>query len=335
MNYLYYNICLRITIADKIQFDRCSTILIEQSVEVLTNSAKIELPRNFRNAVDSVGKSINISGKSILDFMKRGDSIKVEFGYDGDLQTEFEGYIDVIGAEAPLLLECEDEMFQLKKAPKITKYISSGKLIDILKAVIPVEYKIECDADYTIGKWLIEDATPYNVLEELRETAGIRAYFKNPKTLCVGLVVDFKADKVHTYNFSENVRIGSGLRFLQTIKPYNLTVESKQKNGEIISLSKGEKGGNESTIKLWPNLTESELQKWLDARYNVAVTDGFEGSLDGWCYPRTKAGDAIQIYRPIYKDRHQDGKYFIESVVISVDGSDGIRRENTISYKLS
>lgn len=55
MNYLYHNICLRITIADKIQFAKCSSIRIEQSVEVLSNTAKIELPREFRNAIDVKG----------------------------------------------------------------------------------------------------------------------------------------------------------------------------------------------------------------------------------------------------------------------------------------
>jgi hypothetical protein len=335
MNYLYFNICLRITIAEDLQFNRCSSIKIDESIEVLTNTAQIVLPREFRNATDPVGKFVNISGKSILDFMKRGDSIKIEFGYDGDLQTEFQGYISRIGAETPLVLECEDEMFQLKKAPKVTKFIKTGKLIDILKAVVPSKYTIECNADYTIGKWLIDSATPYNVLEELREKAGIRAYFKNPTTLCVGMAIDFKPETIHVYNFSENVRRDSSLKFMESIKPYYLTVESKQANGTVLTLSKGEKGGNETNVQLWPNMTKTELQKWLDARFEVAVLDGFDGSLNGWCYPRTKAGESVQIYRPYYKDRHQDGRYFISSVTKTVTGSEGIKRENTISYKLT
>ena len=77
MNYLYHNISLRITIADNLQFTVAQSIRIASSVQVLTNTAILELPREFRNAVDSVGKSVNISGKSILDFMKRGDAIKI------------------------------------------------------------------------------------------------------------------------------------------------------------------------------------------------------------------------------------------------------------------
>jgi hypothetical protein len=335
MNYLYHNISIRITIADNLEFTVCQSIRIESSVQVLANNAKIELPREFRNAVDEVGKSINIAGKSILDFMKRGNAVKIEFGYDGDLQKEFEGYITRIGAEMPLLLECEDEMWQLKKAPRITKFIKSGKLIDILKAVLPAKYTIECNGDYSIGKWLIEDATPYNVLEELREKAGIRAYFKNPTTLCVGMVVDFKAETVHKFNFSENVRRGSNLKFEQKeSKPMFLTVESKQANGKSLAVSIGEKGGDEKTIKLWPNMSKAELQVWANKQQQSVSYSGFEGTLDSWCYPRTKPGDAAQLHRPFYKDRHQDDRYFIESVSIDVNGSDGIKRTNNLSYKL-
>lgn len=335
MNYLYHNISLRITIADNLQFTVCQSIHIESSVQVLANNAKIELPREFRNAVDQVGKTINIAGKSILDFMKRGDAIKIELGYDGDLQTEFEGYITKIGAEMPLLLECEDEMFQLKKADRVTKFIKSGKLIDILKAVVPAKYTIECNGDYSIGKWLIEDATPFNVLDELRDKAGIRAYFKNPTTLAVGMIVDFKPQATHFYNFSENVRRGSNLKFEQKeSKLIFLTVESKQANGKVISVSIGEKGGDEKKMKLWPNMTKAELEVWANKQQTSVSYNGFEGSLDGWCYPRTKPGDAAQLYRPFYKDRHQDGRYFIESVTIDVNGSDGIKRVNNLSYKL-
>lgn len=334
MNYLYYNIGLRITIGSTLEFNVCQSIHIESSVQVLANNAKVELPRAFKNAVDQVGKVVDISGKSILDFMKRGDAIKIELGYDGDLETEFDGYITKIGAEMPLLLECEDEMFQLKKAPRVTKFIKSGKLIDILKAVIPSNYTIECNGDYSIGKWLIEDATPYNVLEELREKAGIRAYFKTPGVLSVGMIVDFKPQATYFYNFSENVRRGSQLKFEQKeSKPLEVIVKSKQSNGKELKYTTGVKGGNTKTINM-PGLTQEDIKVWGDQNYKSLSVDGFEGTLDGWCYPRTKPGDAAQLYRPYYKDRHQDGRYFIESVTIDVNGSDGIKRTNNLSYKL-
>ena len=345
MNYLYYNISLRITIADKLQFTVCQSIHIESSVQVLANNAKLELPREFRNAVDKVGKSINISGKSILDFMKRGDAIKIELGYDGKLETEFEGYITKVGAETPLVLECEDEMFQLRKAPRVTKFIKSGKLIDILKAVMPANYTIECNGDYSISKWLIDDANPYEVLEELREKLGIRAYFKNPRVLVVGMIASKPKTeeekktteeklKPHQFDFGKNIRRGSDLKFERKEDHIvEVIVESEQSNGQKLKYVTGMKGGN-TIKKSMPGLTMSEMIEWAEWSLYSNYFDGFRGGFDSWCYPRTKPGDAAQLTRPFYKDKHQDGIYFIESVTIDVNGSDGIKRTNKLSYKL-
>lgn len=335
MNYLYHNICLRITIADKVIFTRCSSIKIDSDVEILGDYASIELPRQFKNALDIVEKKVDLSGRSILNFMNRGDAIKIELGYDDDLQTEFEGYITRIGAETPLVLECEDEMFQLKQAPRITKFVKTGKLIDILREIIPSKYKIVCNTKYSIGSWLIKKQTPYGVLNELREKIGIRAFFINPNTLYVGSNVDYKPEKIHKFNFSENIRRGCDLTFEdKENNPKKVIITSKQKNGKVIYYSTGVEGGDTIEIDM-PGLTLEDIVFMAHETLKRKHYTGFRGSFDSWCYPRTKAGESAQLYRPMYKDGHQDGLYFIESVNISVNGSDGIKRTNRITYKLS
>ncbi len=121
---------------------------------------------------------------------------------------------------------------------------------------------------------------------------------------------------------------------MQVVKPLLLKVQSRQPDGKMKVVSKGAAGGEERTITLWSNLQEKDLQQWLDARMNVETSDGFTGTLNGWCYPRTQPGDAAQLVRPFYPDKHQDGTYFIEAVTIDVNGTDGIKRANTLSYKL-
>lgn len=346
MNYLYYNISLNITIGGKLAFAVAQSIHIESSVQALSDTAKIELPRAFKQVGNQVDRPVNIADKSILDFIKRGDSIKIELGYDGRLKTEFEGYITKIGAETPLLLECEDEMFQLKKAPRITKFIKTGKLLDILKAVVPSKYTIECNGDYSVKNWLIDKANAFETLEQLREKLGIRSYFKNPTTLIVGMIasvvpkteIEKKAAdekiKAHEFDFSTNVRRGSTLKFeRKEDHVIEVIVESEQKNGQKLQYVTGQKGGD-VVNKSMPGLTMSEMKEWAEMSLNSNYFDGFRGSFESWCYPRTRPGDAAQLYRPMYKDRHQDGRYFIEAVTIDVNGTDGIKRSNTLSYKL-
>jgi hypothetical protein len=330
----FYNIDLKITIADAIAFSICQAITIQSSVQVLTNSATVTLPRNYRKAVGMDGKAVEIGTKCILDFVKRGDAITIALGYDGSIATEFEGYVTKINAETPLILECEDEMYQLKQAKRIRKFIKSGTVLDILKAVIPAKYTIECNGDYAIGKWMVENATPYEVLEELREKAGIRAWFKNPTTLCVGMVVDFKAGKKHLFNFAENVRGGSTLKFeRKEDNELEVTAKSKKKNGSETTVIVGKKGANTTVIHM-PELSKTELELWANQIYKSRCFDGFRGDFSSWCLPRTKAGEVADLTRPLYRDRHQDGRYFIEAVKIDVNASDGIKRTNTLSYRL-
>jgi len=329
-----HNINVRITINEKNQFTVCKSLEINKSVNILTSTAFVELPREFNNALNSLGQKIDLKGKNILNFIKNGDSIKIELGYNGDLQTEFEGYITKIGVDIPLVLECEDEMYKLKNLPKISKYIQNGNIKDILNAVISKDYNIELKDEYKIGNYVIEDANAYDILENLRENFGIRAFFKNSKTLSVGMMVDFRPQKVHRYNFDENIRHGSNLKFeRKEDKLLEVTVKSKQPNGEEISYTTGKKGGSNTMVSI-PNLSKTELKTWADKIYQSKCFTGFSGTLSGWCYPRTYAGDSLEITRPYYKDKHQDGRYLIESVNIQVNESNGIKRNNTISAEV-
>ena len=66
MPYHYYNINVRITIADKIQFNVVKSITIESSIEKMSDTAKLELPREFKNAkVDNNG--LSLERKNLLE----------------------------------------------------------------------------------------------------------------------------------------------------------------------------------------------------------------------------------------------------------------------------
>lgn len=335
MNYLYHNIDINVNINNRVKFTVCESIQVKKSVEVLTNTATLVLPREFRNALSSTDKDVDLSNKSILEFISKGDPIRISFGYDGNLETEFRGYIKSIGADAPLVLECEDEMYQLRKANRVTKTISSGKLLDILKQIIPDKYEIVCNETYQIGKWIIKDATPYDVLAELQEKVGLRFNFIDAKTLMVGMMTDFKPDQVHEFNFSRNVRRESDLKFvINDDSPRQIIVESMQKNGEKLSYTTGDPKGESKTKIVFPNLTKEELKKWGDSFIKQEKIGGLKGTLDSWCEPRTNPGDSAQITRPIYSDGHQDGTYFIKAVTIDVNQDVGIKRSNELSHKL-
>lgn len=355
-NYLFHNINVRISIErdEKLLlfFSRCTSIQIEKSVQNLTSTAKIELPREFRNALDESDKqknrTINMERRSILDFIRKGDGIKIRFGYDGEYNLEFVGYITKISADTPLIIECEDEMYQLKKAKRYSGYFKSGNLKEILEAVLPENFQkryfLEYDANYNVGKWKIENSTPYEVLQQLKEKTFIRSWFSRAegdeyaKRLNIGMTADFftRDLKTHKLNFSQNIRRGSDIKFINDKNDTKLflTVKSKQNNGKILEGTAGEKGETEESVEMPPNIDKATLQDMAKKIHKGRVTNRLEGSINTWCYPIVQPGDAVDIVRPFYPDKHQDGRYFVEGVTINVNASDGIKRNVKISYIL-
>ncbi|MGY0034452.1 hypothetical protein [Pedobacter sp. NJ-S-72] len=103
-NIAYLNMIAKVTIGN-IYFDDVSEIEISESVTELSNVAKVILPRFYKQ----------LNGKYPLDYMKVGDKVKIEFGYEETgINTEFEGYVREISADIPLEITC-DQLYPIRQ----------------------------------------------------------------------------------------------------------------------------------------------------------------------------------------------------------------------------
>lgn len=329
----YYNIDIRITIAERVQFYVAKSIKIESTIEKFADIASIELPREFKNAVEN-NKRLSIERKNLLEFIKVGDSIVIEFGYNGDLATEFTGYISDLGAEIPIVIDCEDEMYKLKKMPLINHTFKSANLKEVLQFIAP-GYQINA-LDMPLGKYMIERATPYKVIEDLKDKYGVRCFFKG-KVLYAGLTVDFKPQTKHKFIFGKNIRESSDLKYkVKSSRKRYVKAVSMQKGSanKKVTYEFGDVGESEISLHAPLNLNQEQLKTWAEKYYNSIVFDGYEGSIDSWFYPRTEVGDSAEIIDPNYPDGYRNGQYFIDGVTTTVDDSGGIQRQNKISFKI-
>lgn len=329
----YFNIGIKITIADKIQFGVVESIRIDNSSEKFTDTAKVVLPREFKQAL-SKGEQFSLAGKNLLDFIKVGDTIKIEAGYNGDFHTEFEGYIVKIGAETPLTLECEDEMWKLKKAPPLKKTYSAVDLKDLLKDLAP-GYEIKTFDKMPLGKFAINNATPYKVIESLKQNYGVRCFFKG-KTLFAGLAIQLKPDTIHHFDLNRNVRKGGDLVYetKEGRKRWVKAISKQKGTSKQVTYEFGEQGESEITLHGPINLTQEQLKKWAEDYYKGLVYDGYSGSFNSWGVPRTRAGDSAEITDPNYPDKHRDGVFYISEVAVDINANDGYKRKNTITFKI-
>jgi len=328
----YFNIGLRITIAETYAFNVAESIHIENSTERILDTAIVTLPREFKQLQQS-NTSISIAEKRLLDYIKVGDTIKIESGYDGDLGHEFEGYISRIGAEIPIELECEDEMWKLKKMQPINKTFSNISLKKFLEFIAP-GYQVEC-FETQLGKIALENVTPFQALQEVKSRYPFKFFFRG-KVLHAGLSNDFKGQNKHEFNLNRNVRKGGDLKY-ETKEDRKFWVKAISKQigtSKEVTYEFGDKGESERTLHCPLGLNKEQVKQFAEDFIKKLRYDGYGGGFESWCYPRTKAGDSAELIDPNYPDKHRDGIYYINEVITNINANDGIKRKNNITFKI-
>ncbi|MBY0486166.1 MAG: hypothetical protein K2P85_03090 [Flavobacteriaceae bacterium] len=150
-----------------------ASIDIECSVDNLADTATITLPEAVMNQVLNIG-----------DQVKRGSEVFIKAGYDKTLVTEFIGYVqDIVTNDSSLKIKCEDALFLFRKGVKDVelKPTSLPKIAQLLIDQIDPTFKLVCDYDITYEKFVIHQATGYDVLKKLAEETKANIYFNSEK----------------------------------------------------------------------------------------------------------------------------------------------------------
>lgn len=333
MKALYYNMSCKVTVGG-ITTQFVKSITVNGSIKVLEDTAVITLPREF-NSLTIQDRQSSTIGKNITEIIEVGNTVTIDLGYDDNLHNEFNGYVSKISADIPLVINCMDEMWQLKQTD-FTKSFKILKLKDLLTYIAPkYEYDL-IDGDINLGKFTIENESAYQVLTRLRKDYGLHSRFDKNKTLVVGFPVSIIPTEKHLININRNVRAKKiGLEY---VKAEDLRVLLKgisiNDGGKRVVKTFGKNGGTVRTLHLGTNLTENEIDYLLEKNYKSLNFDGYKGKIPTWGLPLTYAGDAVDITDPNYENSERNGDYLIEAVTIRFNENDGWLRENTLSLKI-
>lgn len=284
------------------------------SVDNLADSATIVLPEAVMNQVLNLENKIN-----------RGTGVLIELGYDGKLENEFEGYISQITTnDNTLKIVCEDSLFLFRVGvPDVELKITSLKKIgQYLIDKIDPTFSISCDFDINYEKFVIHQATGFDVLKKLQEETKANIYFdtKN-KVLHIHAPYLEKAGVVR-YSMQQNIE-KSTLEYKQAIdKKVEVTVESTDRKGKVTSITAGTTGGDKITMKVGP-MNTADMKKVAEAALRKNNFDGYSGSFDGWLIPFV-----APTYSAIIEDQdypYKDGTYYVVSVKTNFSESGGVR----------
>ncbi len=326
---MFLNMTAQVTLGNVLlkninQFD------IEENILEMSNTCKITIPRNW-------GK---LKGKAILEQFKAGDKMTIDAAYDGNLNREFTGYIREIESDIPLIIHCDDETYPLRQ----TNYIKSYKdatLKQILTDIIPSTLTFDCP-DVRIGKYQIDNASAFAVLQDLMKDYGLYSRLQDGK-LRVGLAYDF-GEKTTTHIYTINAP--ADRPFDNNVKSNELKFKRKEDfkvrykaiannpNGKktTVIIGNKEKDASERTLNFAGPMTEAELREKALNVMKKTVYDGYTGDITGFGLPLTHAGDSLELRDALEPERA--GRYLIEKVNITFNESTGYSRKNTLSYKV-
>lgn len=300
-----------------------SKVLIESSVESLSDIASIELPAYINN-----------QAYDIEDKVKRGMAVEIKLGYNGKNNTEFKGFVRSISVNTPCVIECEDEIFSFRKAVRSEVFIKKS-VSDILKAIgsqvgVPVVSKVN---DLVYDKFVIQDATGYEVLQKIQEQFRIMIYMYEGKLYANYMFME--RNGVEYLNFQKNVK-ASSLKFVReedTKVRVNIRgVGADNKATKLVQV--GQSGGEVVNLPERLNVTdEKALQNIANEELKRLSYTGFRGSLTTWGAVKIGAAWVVNVKDEDYPGR--DGFYFVKGMKVIFGKDTGFERELNLAERLS
>lgn len=298
------------------------SITIHKSVELLADTCEIVLPAARLNKALEIEEQI-----------KRGDEVSVSIGYkEVGIKEEFKGYLQRISTDGgSIKLFCEDDLFQFRKdlPNEELKKISLSDLLSKVVKGIGKNYKVNCSYTWVYDKFVIRDATGYDVLKKVQEECGADIYLKDgvlhihPPGEVVG--------KERFYDFAVNIEEAE-LSFKRAEdKKVKVVVKAIMPDGKVKEIEVGSTGGEKVEVKCHASDTAS-MKARGEAEVKRRTFDGYDGSITTWLIPECNPGDTASIHDGDYS--YKDGTYFVRSVTTEFSEGGG-KRKVELGYRLS
>ena len=295
---------------------------INRSVEQLADSAVVTLPGAEYNVALDIEQKIH-----------RGDRIVINLGYEEiGMVQEFEGYVQRIGSDnGAITLECEDELYLFRKAleDRQLSNVSLASLLDIVVKGVGGGFKVDCSYSWTYEKFVINNATGYDVLRKILEESGADIYIQEGV-----LHVHAPGEKIGNtiyYDFTQNVQ-DCDLTYRRTEdRRVRIIVKALLPDGKVKEKEYGTTGGDRVVVKC-ASSDDASMKLRGESEHKRLTFDGYDGNIVTWLVPYIKPGDKAVIYDKDYE--YKNGSYYVRAVQTEFS-ADGGRRTVELGYRLT
>lgn len=300
------------------------SIEITKSVHNLSDEARIVIPGTLLN------RALEVESK-----IRRGDAVSIWLGYDGNLRTEFEGFLNKITTDDNTIrLECIDSLYLFKQAIADKEYKSINVkelLADVIKQIDPT-ITLDCSFEFGYSKFVAFKTTGLDVLKKVQDEIKANIYF-TANTLHVHPQVHISpTSKNVVFDFSVNVE-NSNLKYVRK-EDKNVEVEIQliQPNGKVSKETFGKTGGQKITKTLSAQDDDKSLKEVAANEFNLWAYDGFEGDFTCWLIPYVEPGDIVELRDSSYP--YKNGSYFVSGTQTTFGAQSGGSRKVTLSRRV-
>lgn len=297
-------------------------IEIHRSVELLADTATITLPgAEYNAAID------------IESMIKRGDEVVIRFGYEEiGIVEEFKGYVQRISSDnGSITVECEDDLFLFRKniPDEELKNVTLDALLKKVIAGIGGGFTLDSTYSWAYEKFVINDATGYDVLKKVQEECGADIYLKDGV-----LHVHAPGEKIGPvvyYDFAQNVEVCDLTYRNASDRKVRVVVKALLPDGKVKEVEYGSTGGDKVEIRC-ASSDDASMKSRGEAEVKRLTYDGYEGSITTWLVPECYPGCTADLHDEEYE--YKDGRYFVNAVTTEF-GKDGGKRNVELGFKLS
>ncbi len=310
-----------------LEYTKVSEYEAESTWKNLGDTATLKL-YGFVQVVGPDGLATGAVAK-VEDLVQVGDAVEVMLGYDGELRSEFKGYVAEIKLKVPFEVRLEDEFFHLKRTP-VNRTWKATTLRKLLAELVPTVKLSSTVPQLAIDSFRADRTTVAGVINKLKENYLVCAYFRDGR-LFVGLpYTEFSSateidGATAYYDFRQNV-VEDDLSYKrQEDVRIKAKVVAMHRNGKKTTVADvGDVDGEERTITLRTETTDKvELRRMAQAELAKYKYDGYRGSLTGFGVPFALHSGVADLHDAVHPQR--DGRYLVDSVKTTF-GPGGFRR---------
>lgn len=321
-----YTLGAQITIGNK-RFTRVNEVKVSSSSTILEDTATIKLPATAR--MEREGEFI--SEVETAKAFQVGDQVTIQLGYDGNLRTEFQGYVRAIHPNQPLEIECEDATWLLKRKNVKASWRTATLKVILTEILRDTGIGLEGDPPtINFKNFYLRDISAAKALMKLKEEYGLTVYLVSPSQLYVGLGTQNDQTLVR-YEMTSNV-IDSDLEW-ESEEDVLLKVKAVhvKPDNTLVEKEVGDPDGELRTIFFYDLEDPGQLESLALEEVKKYRYSGYRGSVTTFLLPNVQVGNVALVTDPNFAER--DGSYLVESVETTY-GINGARRKVELGIKV-